>query len=348
MNQRHIEVFCGTGGVGKTTLAASRALQLGEHGLKVLLITIDPSLRLKQVLGLDESETGQVQSLNQALNPQNNVSAILLHPETTLKRLSDRKEDFENRIIKTLIRPSGGLNEIMAVLELQHHLEQNLYDTIILDTPPGKHFIDFLKSTHKITQFFDKTFTDAFLYLDRKRKNKGAKEERGVFGMLIQTGINKLLKYLENVTGPHFLEEFIEAVGGLYRNREAFLKALRLQEELEKKQGARWFLVTSTEQQKVEEALNILSQGQDFMPGEHVTLVNKSILSSLKDWEISSEHEQIQNFKQTLINKENKLLQKIKDFGGHPQVFNEVIGIDSQSHLKSLINQWNHIHEHQN
>jgi anion-transporting ArsA/GET3 family ATPase len=42
-----LEIFCGTGGVGKTTLATSRANFLAKKNLKVLFITIDPSLRLK-------------------------------------------------------------------------------------------------------------------------------------------------------------------------------------------------------------------------------------------------------------------------------------------------------------
>ena len=59
-----LEIFCGTGGVGKTTLAASRAKYLSGQGLKVLLITIDPSLRLKQVLNLANDCAGQVRKVN--------------------------------------------------------------------------------------------------------------------------------------------------------------------------------------------------------------------------------------------------------------------------------------------
>ena len=60
IKHKPIEIFCGTGGVGRTTLATSRALYLASHGHKVLLITIDPSHRLKQILNMQEEESGVI------------------------------------------------------------------------------------------------------------------------------------------------------------------------------------------------------------------------------------------------------------------------------------------------
>ncbi len=46
-------VICiGSGGVGKTTMSASIAYGLAESGKKVLVLTIDPSRRLAQALGI--------------------------------------------------------------------------------------------------------------------------------------------------------------------------------------------------------------------------------------------------------------------------------------------------------
>src|SRR6195256_4435775 len=51
---REIVVFCGSGGVGKTTTAAAAALEAAVHiGGKVLVLTIDPARRLANALGLE-------------------------------------------------------------------------------------------------------------------------------------------------------------------------------------------------------------------------------------------------------------------------------------------------------
>jgi len=51
--QRRIIVCCGSGGVGKTTTAASIALRAAERGRKVVVLTIDPARRLAQSMGIE-------------------------------------------------------------------------------------------------------------------------------------------------------------------------------------------------------------------------------------------------------------------------------------------------------
>ena len=48
-------VVVGAGGVGKTTLAAALALGSAQEGRRTLVMTFDPSLRLKDALGVGEA-----------------------------------------------------------------------------------------------------------------------------------------------------------------------------------------------------------------------------------------------------------------------------------------------------
>src|SRR5690242_21110640 len=48
-----IIVCCGSGGVGKTTTAASLALRAAERGRRVVVLTIDPARRLAQSMGIE-------------------------------------------------------------------------------------------------------------------------------------------------------------------------------------------------------------------------------------------------------------------------------------------------------
>jgi len=47
-----ITVYLGTGGVGKTSVAAASALAQARAGMKSLVLTIDPALRLRSALNL--------------------------------------------------------------------------------------------------------------------------------------------------------------------------------------------------------------------------------------------------------------------------------------------------------
>jgi anion-transporting ArsA/GET3 family ATPase len=47
-----IVVCCGSGGVGKTTIAAAIGLRAAERGRHVVVLTVDPARRLAQSMGL--------------------------------------------------------------------------------------------------------------------------------------------------------------------------------------------------------------------------------------------------------------------------------------------------------
>lgn len=282
--EKKIDIFCGTGGVGKTTISTSRALYLAGLGKKVLLITIDPAKRLKQVLGIPDDKSEAINNVELEafnINSSGICDALLLNPRKTLERIL--KSPIENDILINLSRPYGGLNEIMAVLELKYHLDSKKYDCIVLDTPPGQHFIDFLEASRKIKHFFDKSFMDIFdSYDDRNKKQK-------FFTKIITSGIDKLLSYLEAVTGKSFVNEFIEAIHLLYNYRMDFIEGIKVEELLMDQDISNWFLVTSADQIKDKEATTMIESTNKFMHNDKYIIINKSWSQYIGKWNPTSQ-----------------------------------------------------------
>ena len=127
------------------------------------------------------------------------------------------------------MRPSGGMNEIMAIIEVQSQIEAEKYDCIVLDTPPGKHFLDFLNASKKIDRFFDKSYIEIFKYFGKSISTQTSSRKGKLLGRIVSSGVKKLLTYLEKVTGKEFVETFIEAIFTLHQNKHYFLKALTFQ-----------------------------------------------------------------------------------------------------------------------
>lgn len=352
LKPKKVEIFCGTGGVGKTTLATSRALYLAHLGHNVLLITIDPAKRLKQVLRIEDQDAGKVATISTNIfcdeihgKPfkKESFDALLMNPFETfgsIGKMAGKDERWkDNIILKILTKPYGGMNEIMSLVEVQQQIQKNYYDTIVLDTPPGKHFIDFLESSQKINKFFDKSFMEIFRYLGKSAEEKVTKP--GLIKSIVTSGVKKLLSYLEKVTGADFVDTFIDAVYLIYQNKDGFLDAIKFSENLKSQDFSNWFLVTSVEQMKAREASELRSMAQNFMHQDNFLVINKCLAVHLNQWSLAPDSELTQ-LKQSMSEREKIL----KDFAGqnftHTLEFSEVMAASPQSHVSSLATEWPH------
>ncbi len=339
LTTKSFEIFCGTGGVGKTTLATSRALALAWAGKRVLLVTIDPARRLKDLLGLTDEAVGDVRAVTLV---GTTLDALLMSPEKTILRMSQNYQTPDlanNRIVQILSKPYGGMNEILSLVEVQMQFDSGRYDVVVLDTPPGAHFLDFLESLSKIRSFFDQNFIEIFSYLGQKT----ARATKKVFGLgiinrFISNGVRKLLGYLESVTGGQFIDDFIEAVQVIYQSKDAFLKGIALQDRLKSTSECNWFLVTSVDQGKAEEAIEMRSHASHFIHQDHFLVLNKCLEQELENW--NPQNQMLLNVKESLESKEQKLKNNLKAVFPVVLEFPEIISLSPSDHIQHLTEKW--------
>ena len=332
MNSKKIEIFWGTGGVGKTTLATSRALFLSGEGKKILLMTIDPSQRLKQIFNIQDDSVGEIIT-------RESIDVLIFTPYSTFKRMfgSDIGREMNNRIMNIVMRPYGGMNEIMAVFEIQHQLKNSQYDTIILDTPPEKHFVDFVTSARKINDFFDKKIFDFIKYFSSYVANK----KKNIFHTIAQTSMDKALRYIKMITGDRFLDEFINVILILHKNRDRFTEALDFEKELQE-DSSNWFLITSVGKKKLKDVIILCNElKKDFHFNEYL-IINKSARNYLDDWTIK-EGAALYEVKQSMRECEEELIGLAKSSFDKVFIFPDVLSPSPRQHTEKLSQYWKNV-----
>jgi len=154
-------VVVGAGGVGKTTLAAALGVGAAWAGARTLVMTFDPSLRLKDALGVGDAARDRPVPV--ALGAPGHLEVSLLDPRRTFDELVRRHAPdraaatriLENRFYRHLAGHLAGTLEYMAVERLFAVATEDRYDRIILDTPPTRQALDFLEAPDRIVAFLD-------------------------------------------------------------------------------------------------------------------------------------------------------------------------------------------------
>ena len=149
-------VVVGAGGVGKTTLAAALALGSARAGARTLVMTFDPSLRLKDALGVgDAAKDEPVPVMTEG---PGSLDAALLDARHTFDRLirtyapdaAAAQRIFSNRFYREMAGNLAGVLEYMAMERLFEMRTSGSYDRIILDTPPARQAMDFLAAPERM------------------------------------------------------------------------------------------------------------------------------------------------------------------------------------------------------
>jgi anion-transporting ArsA/GET3 family ATPase len=251
-------IICvGTGGVGKTTVAASLGLAAAKNGLRVLVLTIDPSKRLAQALGLTTQMSGDIRVPNQnhqlyagLIDPQSSFQDFILMNTPDKERA---QKILNNTLYKQLSTNLSGSQEFTSLERLYRACSDNRYDLIILDTPPAQNAMDFFAAPEKIYSLFQKSITKWFVT---------SSEESNLFIKLLNKGTLTVLGALEKLTGAIFIKELSQFFASVQEVQEIICQRSLEVQELLQGSTTKFVLVSSFDDIKLKEAKSILKRLQ--------------------------------------------------------------------------------------
>lgn len=249
-------VVVGAGGVGKTTLAAALGLLSARGGADTLVMTFDPSHRLKDALGVG-GKGGDKTPVDLGSGAAGQLDASLLDARRTFDGLVDRYAPdpaardriLGNRFYRHLAGSLAGILEYMAVERLFEVWRAGDYERVVLDTPPTSQALDFLGAPRRMVEFLDSGAVKAGTrrWFDDEGRLRGAR----VLGPLGR----KLEGFLDDVVGLELLRdmaEFFQAFGPLY---EGFRRRALEVERLLASQDTAFFLVSGAGEENVPDTL---------------------------------------------------------------------------------------------
>ncbi len=206
---KKLVVCVGSGGVGKTTTAASVGLWAAIQGKKVMVLTIDPAKRLANSLGLEGMPPeGAKIDLSSMPDAKGELWAMMLDSRHTFDDLisriapSDEVRDriLANHIYQQMSATFAGSQDYMATERIYDVVSDGDFDIVVLDTPPVKNALDFLESPGRLIKFLDQQVLAWFLEPAKK----------GLIGSLMSGGSALVLRLLSAVLGKAFIEDLTE------------------------------------------------------------------------------------------------------------------------------------------
>ena len=278
-----IIVCTGSGGVGKTTTAASLALRAAERGRKVVVLTIDPARRLAQSMGLTELDntprlvTGIDESAGGTLH------AMMLDMKRTFDEIvlshsdSDRaKAILDNPFYQSLSSSFAGTQEYMAMEKLGQLREQGDWDLIVVDTPPTRSALDFLDAPDRLTTFLDGRMVRVLL--------APAKAGGKAYMKVVSAGVGLFTGVLTKIIGAQVLKDLSAFVAALETMFGGFRERAQQTYDLLKAPGTAFVVVAAPERDALREASYFVERlGEEGMPlaGLVVNRVHRSPAASL-------------------------------------------------------------------
>jgi anion-transporting ArsA/GET3 family ATPase len=258
-------IVLGTGGVGKTTIAATLGLAGARSGLKTAVITVDPARRLRDALGLEQLG-GQPTGLGRrrleaaGLDPSLELSAMVLDAKGAWDGLVERfttdpatrRRILDNPFYRQLTEQFAG-SEAYAALEQLYDLHSRAeFDLIVVDTPPAANAFEFLQAPAHLIRLLDSR-TARWLFAPYL--------SAGRFAMRLASGAARfVVRELERFAGATVLSSISDFFTAAQQTVDGVVERLGKAEALLHSEHVSFVLVTTPEEERLRQARILIEE----------------------------------------------------------------------------------------
>ncbi|MBI4933901.1 MAG: AAA family ATPase [Actinobacteria bacterium] len=168
LSAKEMVVVCGSGGTGKTTVAAAMGARAAATlGGRVLVLTVDPARRLATALGLGAvgntaSQVPDTAFTEAGVECRGELWVAMLDtkagwddlirrhaPDATL-----REQVLANPLYRNITGRFVNSHDYIAMEQLHDLHASGRYDLVIIDTPPSRNALDLLDAPGRMREFF--------------------------------------------------------------------------------------------------------------------------------------------------------------------------------------------------
>jgi anion-transporting ArsA/GET3 family ATPase len=257
---REVVVFCGSGGVGKTSVAAAAAVTAAARlGGRVLVLTIDPAKRLADALGLEavgnvERKVSLEGYRGLGVEPRGELYAAMLDTkrswdELVMRHAPDEATAYrilDNRLYHNVTSRFVQSHDYIAMERLYDLHASGNYDLIVVDTPPTRNAIDFLEAPARMSEFFGGRLLRWLTMPYRISGGRGAR--------LINVASRPFYNLADRVLGSQFLQDIAEFFLNFQSMYGGFVERAGAVEELLHDRRTTFAVVTTLEGAPLREA----------------------------------------------------------------------------------------------
>ncbi len=263
---KEIVVFCGSGGVGKTSVAAAAGLAAATRiGGKVLVVTVDPAKRLADALGVEGIGNVEVRVPDAAfakagLEPRGELYAAMLDTKQSwdalvLRHAPDEETAYrilDNRLYENLTARFVQSHDYVAMERLYEIHQAGMYDLIIVDTPPTRNALDFLDAPARMAEFFGGRLLRWLTAPYRVGGRRGAR--------VLTMASRPFYQVADRLIGTQFLQDIAEFFLNFQSMYDGFVERSRAVEQLLHDKRTTFAVVTTLEDAPLREGERFCSE----------------------------------------------------------------------------------------